>query len=106
MPHQLFVAGLQTREIYPELSKCFYKEHFDVTWEDFLTAKLALWTDTRSSIDNKLHGSGRAEKSGILLQIEKVPEASGDLMCYVFTLEDAVDNLSVTNSCGILTVEK
>ena len=106
MPHQLFAAGLQAREIYPELSKYFYKEHSDVTWEDFLTAKLALWTDTRSSIYNTLHSSGRAEKSGILLQIEKAPEASGDLMCSVFSLEDAVAHLSVTNSCGILTVEK
>ena len=96
----------QERVIYPELSKYFYKEHSDVTWEDFLTAELALWTDTRSSIDNTLHSSGRAEQSGILLQIEKAPEASGDLMCYVFSLGDAVAHLSVTNPCGILTVEK
>ena len=41
-----------------------------MTWEDFLTTKLAFWIDARSSIDNTLHGSGRAvEKSGILLQI-------------------------------------
>ena len=31
MPHQLFAAGLQAREIYPELSKYFYKENSDVT---------------------------------------------------------------------------
>ena len=35
MPHQLFAAGLQAREIYPEMKKCFYKENSDVTWEDF-----------------------------------------------------------------------
>ena len=35
MPHQLFVAGLQARDIYPELSKFFYMEHSNVTWEDF-----------------------------------------------------------------------
>ena len=60
------------------------------------------------STDNTLHGSGRAvEKSGILLQIEKAPEASnGDLTCYVFSLEDAVAHLSVTNPSGILTTEK
>ena len=57
MPHQLFAAGLQAREIYPELKKYFYKENPDVTWEDFLTTKFALWIDTRSSIDNTLHGS-------------------------------------------------
>ena len=64
--------------------------------------------DTRSSTDNTLHGSGRTvEKSDILLQIEKVPETShGDLTCYVFSLEDAVAHLSITNPCGILTTEK
>ena len=72
-----------------------------------MTAKFALWVDTRSSIDNTLHGSSRAvEKSGILLQIKKAPEASGDLMCYLFSLEDAVALLSVTNPSCILTIEK
>ena len=78
-----------------------------MTCEDFLTTKFALWIDTHSSIDNTLHGSGRAvEKKGILLQIEKALETSGDLTCYVFILEDAVVHLSVTDPCGILTIEK
>ena len=107
MPRQLFAARLQAREIYPELSKYFYKENSDVAWEDFLTAKFALWVDTRSSIDNKLHGSSRAvEKSGILLQTKKAPEASVDLMCNVFSLEDTVAHLSVIDPSGILTIEK
>ena len=59
MPHQLFPARLQAREIYRELKKRFNKENSDVTWEDFLTTKFALWIDTRSSTDNTLHGSGR-----------------------------------------------
>ena len=108
MPHKIFVAELQAREIYPELKKYFYKENSDVTWEDFLKTKFALWIDTCSSIDNTLHGSGRTvEKSGILLQIEKAPETSGgNLICYVFSLEDAVVRLSVTDPIGILTIEK
>ena len=107
MPHQLFAAGLQARESYPELSKYLYKENSDVTWEDFLTTKFALWIDTRSCIDDKFHGSGRTvEKSGKLLQNEKTPQASGDLICYVFSLEDAVNHLSVTDPRGILTIEK
>ena len=107
MPHQFFAAGLQGREIYPEMNKYFYKENSDVTWEDFLTTKFALWIDTHSSIDNTFHGSDRAvEKSGILLPIEKAPETSGDLVCYVFSLEDAVAHMSVTNPSGILTIEK
>ena len=43
----------------------------------------------------------------MLLQIEKVPEASnGDLTCYVFNLENAVAHLAVTNPSGILTIEQ
>ena len=58
MPHQLFAAGLQTRDIYPELKKYFYRERSNVTWEEFLTTKFGLWIDTRSTTDNTLHGSG------------------------------------------------
>ena len=87
MPHQLFAAGLQARDIYPELKKYFYKQHSNVTWEDFLTTKFGLWRDTSSSTDNTLHGGCRAiEKSGILLQTEKVAKSStSDLTSYVFS---------------------
>ena len=78
MPHQLFAAGLGAKDIYPELKQYIYKEHVNVTWEELLTTKFGLWIDTRWSTNNTLHGSGRAvEKSYILLQIEKSPEASG-----------------------------
>ena len=35
IPHQLFAASLQARDSYPELKKYFYKEHSNVTWEEF-----------------------------------------------------------------------
>ena len=77
-----------------------------MTWEGFLTTKLALWIDTRSSIDNTLHGSGREVDKGILLQIKKAPEASGgNLTCHVFSLKNAVAHLSVTDPRKILTIE-
>ena len=87
---QLYRAGLQDRDIYPELKKYFYKGNSDVTWDEFLMTKFALWLDTRSSTNNIFHSSGRAvEKSGILLQTEKAPEASGvDLTCHLFSLEN------------------
>ena len=109
MPPPTFCSWItQARDIYPELKNYFYTENSNVTWEEFLAAKFGLWIDTRSSTDNALHGSGRTvEKSGILLQIEKVPETSnGDLTCYVFSLEDAVAHLSVTDPSGILTIGK
>ena len=107
MPHQLFAAGLQARDIYPELKKYFYREHSNDTWEEFLTTKFGLWIDTRSSTNNALHSSGRTvEKSGILLQTEKEPEiGGGDLTCYVLSLEDAVVHLSATDPGGIITIE-
>ena len=46
MPHQLFAAGLQIRDIYVGLKKYFYKVHSNVTWEEFLTIKFGLWIDT------------------------------------------------------------
>ena len=59
IPHQLFAAGLWAWDIFPVLKNHFYKEFSDVTWEEFLTTKLELWIDTRTSTDNTLHGSGR-----------------------------------------------
>ena len=50
MPHQLFTAGLQVRDIHPEIKKYFYKKHSNVTWEEFLTTKFGLWIDTRSTL--------------------------------------------------------
>ena len=104
--HPLFKGGLGAMDIYPELKKYFHKEHSDVTWKEFLTTKFALWIDTRSSIDNTLHGNDRAVDKGIMLQIEKTSEASGgDLTCHVFSFGDAVAHLSVTDSKKILTIE-
>ena len=105
---KFFAGGIQARDIYPELKEYFYeKKHSNVTWEEFLVTKFALWIDTRSDTNNALHGSGRTVPSGVLLQIEKTPEARGDdLICYVFSFEDAVSHLSVTDPSGILTIEK
>ena len=46
--------GMQTRVIYPELKKYFYKEHSNVTCKEFLTKKPGLRMDTHSSNDNTL----------------------------------------------------
>ena len=42
MPHQLFAAGLQARDTYPELKKYFYQENSNVTWEEILIIKFGL----------------------------------------------------------------
>ena len=105
-PHQHFKGGLGALHIYPELEKYFYKEHSNVTWEELLTAKFALWIDTRLNIDNTLHGSSRAVDKGIMLQTEKAFEASGgNLTCHVFSFGDAVAHLKITDPEKILTIE-
>ena len=78
-----------------------------MTWGEFLATKFGLWIDVRSSNDNRLHGSGKkVERSGILWQIERAADASdGELVCHVFSLEDAVAHLN-TSSGEILTIEK
>ena len=106
MPHQLYAGDLKVRDIYPELKKYFYKENSDVTCEEFLSTTFGLWIDMHSSIDNTLHSNRRAVDKGMILQIEKASETSGgDLMCYVFSLEDAVAHLNFNNP-DILTIEK
>ena len=61
-----------------------------------------------SNTDNMVHRScGSGKKSQILLQIEKETEGSdGDLMCHVFSFEDAVTHLAISNPSKILTIEK
>ena len=102
IPHQLYPGGVFLVISSPEAKKYFYKPDSDVTWGEF-----GVWIDVRSSNDNQLHGSGRTvERSGILLQTERAADASdGDLVCYVFLLEDAVAHLN-TSSVEISTIEK
>ena len=103
MRHQLFAAGLQTGDIYPELKKYLYKENSNFIWKEFLTTKFGLWADTRSGNDNTLHSSlGAVEKIFILLQIEKAVESSDrNLVCHVLSIEDTVAYLATNNLSGI-----
>ena len=84
-PHQFYKGGILSKDYYIEASKYFDNTSSSVNWSEFLTTKFGLWIDFRSSADNSLHGSGRSvDHQGILLQIDKVGEASGDLTCYTF----------------------
>ena len=105
MLHELFPASLRARD--PEIIKYFCKEHSNVTWEEIVTTKFWLWIDTRLSTYNIFHRRGMAaEKSGISIEVEKTAESSdGDLTYHVFSLEDTVALLAVTNHSGILTTE-
>ena len=90
-PHELFADGILPKDYYIEAKKYFDNINSSVRWSQFLTTKFCLWIDMRSSINNSLHGSGKTvDKSGVLLQIDKMGEASGDLTCHVFAITDSV----------------
>ena len=55
MPHQLFAAGMQVRNIYQELRKYFYKEHSNVTLEEFWATKI--WALDRYTVQGRQHSS-------------------------------------------------
>ena len=86
LPHQLYPGGILSRDLYPETQKYFYNTNSDVTLGEFCTTKFGCWIDMRSSVENKLHGSGRSVNRGLLLQVDKVAESSGNLTCYIFTI--------------------
>ena len=87
-PNQFYKGGILPKDYYIEASKYFDNTSSSVSWAEYLTTKFGLWIDFRSSSDNFLHGSGRTVCSSIMLQIDKVGEASGDLTCYTFSIAD------------------
>ena len=71
-----------------------------MAWQKNWTTKFGLWVETHLSTDNTLHGNGRAiEKRDIFLQVdEKAAEIdNSDLTCHVFSLEDVVAYLAISN---------
>ena len=83
------------------------QEAFKCDLGRILINKISLWVDTHSGSENILHGSSRSiEKRGTLLQTEKaVDNSHSDLTCHVFSLENAVVHLSISNPNGDSTIE-
>ena len=108
MSHQRFAVGLQARNIYHQVKIYFCKEHANVTRKEPLTTTFALWIDARSSPGNTLRNSTSVvEISRFLFQKEKAAKGiDGDLICHVYSLEDAVAYLAVSNPRAVLTIEK
>ena len=95
MPHQLFAAGLQPRDIYPELKKYFYKEHSNVVREELLTTKFGLWIDTHSSTDNTYY-----------FKLKKQLKAAIVILHVMFQSSRYSAHLEVSNPNRILSIEK
>ena len=74
MPHQLFTGGLQARATYPELKKYFYRDHSNITWEEFLTTKFGLSKKDLRLVMVTLHATCLTLKMQWHTLVSPVPE--------------------------------
>ena len=68
----------------------------DLSIEEYVTDKDALWLNFKMIDENILHGMGRGIGSageGITLQIEKTAESAGALMAYIYLIRGAQLNI-------------
>ena len=110
-PNQLYSQGMRSFEQYDETRKYFaegkqkdnnaneLQKHLqlhDLSVEEYLNDKYALWIDFRTIDENILHGRGRRIENvseGITLQIEKETESAGNLNAYIYLIMDAQLNI-------------
>ena len=112
IPNQ-FSQGMRAYQMWDETKKLFAaspgrKRHpevavvakdlglADVSLGEFLTNKVALWLDLRTTDDDRLHGSGRRIENaseGVTIQLTKTAEAAGALNIYLYINMDAQLNL-------------
>ena len=106
-PNQLYSQGMRLFEQYDEAHKYFAEgrlanevqaqlQLYDVSLEENLVNKYALWLDFRMIDENELHGMGRRignTLGRITLQIEKKAESAGDLSAYIYLIMDAQLNI-------------
>lgn len=103
--NQLFSSGMKVWQQYENAYKFFgslNKEDYEkvlsatsIKPEDFYTDKFSLWLDLRSTVDNRLHGSGLNLDNGmatISVEVEK-GAGTGTLICYTYQIMDAQINI-------------
>ena len=93
-PNQLYAKSMYKENSFDQICKIFHEN--GVSMGEFLTKKYALCLDFRPSTDNKMHGNGlelRDPTKGLSLEIERMPTGTGDLILYVFLMQDAQLNI-------------
>ena len=76
--------------------RCKNLQLYDLSVEEYVTDKYALWLDFRMINENVLHGTGRVIRSmggGITLKIKKNAETAGALKAYIYLIMDAQLNI-------------
>ena len=110
-PNQLYAQGMRSFEQYDEIRKYFAEgvqrdnnayevqaqlQPCDLSVEEYLVNKYALWLDFRTIDENELQGTGRQignASEGMTLQIEKSAETAGALNAFVYLIMDAQLNI-------------
>ena len=68
----------------------------DVSLDEYLTSKYALWLDLCTTDDDQLHGSGHKignASEGVTIQISKTAEVAGSINAYLYIVQDAQLNI-------------
>ena len=110
-PNQLYTQGMRPFEQYDQTRKYFaegaqrdndaneiqkHLQLYDLSLEEYLVNKCALWLDFRTIDENEPYGTGRRIENaseGITLQIEKKEESAGALNAYIYLIMDAQVNI-------------
>ena len=69
---------------------------YDLSLDEYLVNRYALWLDFKMIDENELQGTGRHIENaseGITLQIEKKAESAGALNAYIYLIMDAQLNI-------------
>jgi len=98
IPNKHYSSGYRERDQWNEISQYFMPEEFkniEICNMDLLTyyteGKFALWTDLRSTEDNRLHGTGKVHeaKHVIKMEITKNAGSSGKYIMHIYVISDA-----------------
>ena len=99
-PNMLYNNGIESRDIWNEVSRFFMKENYKpqhMNLQKFYTGdKFGLLIDLRSMESQKMHGSGTRivnSTDGLQLEIERDGKGSGQVNCHVYIISDAQFNI-------------
>ena len=99
-PNMLYSNGIETRDIWSEVSRFFLKEKYKpqhMTLETFYTKnKFGLLIDLRYMASQEMHGSGTRlvnTTDGVQLEIERDGKGTGTVNCHVFVISDSQFNI-------------
>ena len=99
-PNMLYNNGIETRDIWSEVSRFFMKEKYKpqhMTLEKFCSKnKFGLLVDLRSMASQEMHGSGTRlvnTTDGVQLEIERDGKGTGTVNCHVFVISDSQFNI-------------